>query len=410
MAYDDDDAAAIHANAQIPARDSLELASLASSHHPSDSSSSSAGISSSRRASLEGLTHDDPLSSSNPAAAAAAAAAAGGDSAQNHRHGRSYSVYSAFDNSFPLSATLSGSASYTPLGDPSSLGYSQPGSAGIAGGRGGVGGAGGGAGGGGGALERHKTLTYVNGLSIVIGLVIGSGIFSSPGQITAAVGSLGASLFVWFLGGVLAWTGAASYAELGGAMPLNGGSQVYLAKIFGELSGFLFTWCAVIVLKPGSAAINSIIFGEYLVRSIVGDAPAGGGGADTAGAGDDGGSQAVAELYPWITKGVAILLLCIISTINALSTRFGTKVTDMFLLFKFVALVGITVVGIVAANLNYAYDGSPNQEWKTTNWFSGTHSDPSKWAVALYGSLWAFDGWDNVSLASSLIFLWMAHR
>lgn len=359
-----------HAFHQVPSRDSLELASLASSNHShshdhGDSSSSSSGISSSRKASLDGLANDDPLSSTNPAASAAP---------QNRNHGRSYSVYSQFDfnntNSFPLTDSLGGhAAAYTPLGDPSDLSYNQHGGTGALNG---------------GALERHKTLTFVNGLAIVIGLVIGSGIFSSPGQITLAVGSAGASLFVWFLGGLLAWTGAASYAELGGAMPLNGGSQVYLAKIFGELTGFLFTWCAVAVLKPGSAAISSIIFGEYMVRSIVGVAPGG----------EDGAAQ---ELNPWITKGVAIVLLCVISSINAVSTRFGTRVTDLFLLFKFVALAGITVTGIVAANLNYAYDGSPNQEWKTTNWFSGTSSDPSKWAVALYGSLWAFDGWDNVS-------------
>src|SRR5437762_2361289 len=82
-----------------------------------------------------------------------------------------------------------------------------------------------------------------------------SRMFSSPSQVNVNVGSPGASLIVWAIAGVLAWTGAASYAELGGAIPLNGGAQVYLSKIMGELSGFLFTWVAVLVLKPGSAAI-----------------------------------------------------------------------------------------------------------------------------------------------------------
>ena len=103
-----------------------------------------------------------------------------------------------------------------------------------------------------------------------MGLIIGSGIFSSPAQVNINAGSYGASLVVWTVAGILAWTGAASYAELGGAIPLNGGAQIYLSKIFGEWAGFLFTWCAVFVLKPGSAAIIAIIGGEYVVRAAVG--------------------------------------------------------------------------------------------------------------------------------------------
>jgi amino acid transporter len=60
-------------------------------------------------------------------------------------------------------------------------------------------------------------------------MMIGSGIFSSPGLIVALTGSVGASLLVWLVGGLLAWTGASSYAELGAAIPLDGGTQVYLS-------------------------------------------------------------------------------------------------------------------------------------------------------------------------------------
>ncbi len=60
-------------------------------------------------------------------------------------------------------------------------------------------------------------------------MIVGSGIFSSPGVIVAITGSPGASLVVWLVGGLLAWTGASSYAELGSAIPLDGGTQVYLA-------------------------------------------------------------------------------------------------------------------------------------------------------------------------------------
>ncbi|PGH10768.1 hypothetical protein AJ80_07418 [Polytolypa hystricis UAMH7299] len=328
-------------------RDSLELASLASSSGQTDDrtsrSSSPSGISSSRKASLE---NEDPLS--EPLF-----------DATRTRHARSYSVSSAFDfgsNLFPLSQTAGG---YAPLGAPSAVSLDPEGGAsGV-------------------TLEKHKTLTFLNGLSLIIGIVIGSGIFSSPGRVNINAGSPGASLLVWAVAGVLAWTGAASYAELGGAIPLNGGAQVYLAKIFGELMGFLFTWCAVFVLKPGSAAIISIIFGEYVVRAFA--------GAD------------VETINPWVNKGVALVGLSSVTALNCISTRLGTRIGDMFMFFKFVALLGVTIIGIVVAATGFSHKGDPNREWKSKNWFDGTSTDVSSWAVALYAGLWAFDGWDNTS-------------
>lgn len=182
---------------------------------------------------------------------------------------------------------------------------------------------------------------------------------------------------VWAIAGVLAWTGAASYAELGGAIPLNGGSQVYLSKIFGELLGFLFTWSAVFVLRPGSAAIIAIIFGEYVVRAIVG---------------------AEAEnAHVWINKGVALLGLILVTLVNCISTKLATRTGDMFMFLKFIALFGITIIGIIVAATGLTFKNPPSQEWKHNNWLDGTSKDPSNWAVAVYAGLWAFDGWDNTN-------------
>ena len=332
-----------YANLAAPPRDSLELASLASSDanlsHSSQSSSPS-GISSSRKLSL---SNDDPLSASNPAPS------------RPTPHSRSYSVSSAFDfasNLFPLSSTAAG---YSALGDPSSRSLDLNGA----------------------SLEKHKSLTYLNGLSLVVGLIIGSGIFSSPAQVNINAGSYGASLVVWTVAGILAWTGAASYAELGGAIPLNGGAQVYLSKIFGEWAGFLFTWCAVFVLKPGSAAIIAIIGGEYVVRAAVGP------DAENASA--------------WINKGMALAGMTLVVLFNCVSTKLATRMGDIFMFFKFLALFGITIIGIVVAATGFTWQGEPNTDWKTTGWFNGTSTDPSNWAVALYAGLWAFDGWDNTN-------------
>ena len=78
------------------------------------------------------------------------------------------------------------------------------------------------------------------------------------------------------------------------------------------------------------------------------------------------------------------------------------RMGDMFMFMKFVALLGITVVGIVVAATGYTWKGTPNDEWKTHGWFEGTSSNLSNWAVAIYAGLWAFDGWDNVRRFDSL--------
>ncbi|KAL6875371.1 amino acid transporter [Trichoderma longibrachiatum] len=330
-------------------RDSLELASLASSSVAYDGAasdvSSRPSISSSRRLSM--VEEEDPLDEGNPAA--------------RGRLGRSYSVSSAFDfagNLFPLSSTA-GAGGYAPIGAPTSAGLRSGGGLG------------------GGSLEKLKTLTYLNGLSLIIGLIIGSGIFSSPSQVSARLGSPGAALIVWVVAGILAWTGGASYAELGGAIPLNGGSQVYLAKTFSELAGFLFSWVALLVLKPGSAAIIAIIMGEYFVRAIIG---------------------AEAEtINPWINKAVALVGIFAVTFLNCVSTRVGTRVNDFLMFLKFVALIGVTVVGIVVAVTGLSFKGPASSEWKSHDWFAGTSSDPSNWAIALYAGLWAYDGWDNTN-------------
>ncbi|KAF2640720.1 amino acid transporter [Massarina eburnea CBS 473.64] len=335
--------------ANPPTRDSLELASLASSSHLSQRSSTESSDSGARSSQRLSFDDEDPLSALNPA----------GHGEGRPRHTRSYSVSSAFDfapNLFPLSSTAQG---YTALGAPSNPALDPSNALN------------------GGSLEKIKSLTYLNGLSLVVGLIIGSGIFSSPSQVNRNAGSPGASLLVWVVAGILAWTGAASYAELGGAIPLNGGAQVYLSKIFGEWAGFLFTWSAVVVLKPGSAAIIAIIFGEYLVRAFVG--------------------TEAANSSAWLDKGVGLAGLVIVTLLNCISTKLGTRSADMFMILKFVALIGVTVIGIVVAATGFSYNGPANDDWKKKGWFEGTTTDVSNWAVALYAGLWAFDGWDNVN-------------
>lgn len=126
--------------------------------------------------------------------------------------------------------------------------------------------------------QQHR-LGLAEAVALVVGMQIGSGIFSSPGVIVHSTKSVGSSLVVWLISGILAWTGASSFAELGSAIPLNGGAQAYLAYAVSELFklsheplifyarqynpfvSYLFCWTAISALKPGSCAIIALIFG-----------------------------------------------------------------------------------------------------------------------------------------------------
>lgn len=97
-------------------------------------------------------------------------------------------------------------------------------------------------------------MNLIDGVALTVGLQIGSGIFSSPGVVTLNTGSIGSSLVVWLASGMLAWCGAASFAELGSAIPQNGGAQAYLNYSLGGLPSYLFSWTAIVALKPGEWA------------------------------------------------------------------------------------------------------------------------------------------------------------
>jgi amino acid transporter len=188
-------------------------------------------------------------------------------------------------------------------------------------------------------LEKLKTVTYWTGLSLVVGLQIGSGIFSSPALVNRNAGSVGMSLIVWVVAGCLVWTGAcnlpnrrpltpASYAELGSAIPLNGGAYAYLHHIYGPLTSFLYSWTSIVALRPGAAAIISIIFAEYVNRVLF-------------------LSLKPNDTTPlWADKLVAILCVWLVCALNGLGAKWGTAVNNVFTLVKLAALAAVAITGV----------------------------------------------------------------
>ena len=116
-----------------------------------------------------------------------------------------------------------------------------------------------------------KNVTLANGIGLIVGSIIGSGIFISPKSVLDNTGSVGLSLIIWFLCGGISFMGALCYSELGTAIPKSGAEYSYLFDIFGPIPAFLFSWTAVLVIRPAAVAGIAVVFGEYVVKPFYDD-------------------------------------------------------------------------------------------------------------------------------------------
>ncbi|QRV85826.1 amino acid permease [Ceratobasidium sp. AG-Ba] len=219
-----------------------------------------------------------------------------------------------------------------------------------------------------------KTIGFANGVALVVGAQIGSGIFSAPGVVVANTESVGASLVVWVASALLA-----CFAELGTMVPLNGGAQAYLAYAYNPLVSYLYTWTAVGVLKPGSNAIIALIFGEYLNRLFY------------HATGSDSSPDAIPH---WAIKTTAVIAVCVVAVLCVATPKLGTRSALLFTIIK-VSVIAVAVLGLIQI-----LRGKMSTSL-TDPIFAGTSPNPSSFALALYSGLWAFDGWDQVNYVAA---------
>uniref|UniRef100_A0A0P4VZQ9 Amino acid permease/ SLC12A domain-containing protein n=1 Tax=Scylla olivacea TaxID=85551 RepID=A0A0P4VZQ9_SCYOL len=115
-------------------------------------------------------------------------------------------------------------------------------------------------------LERRVGL--LSGVALIVGTMIGSGIFVSPKGLLERTGSVALSLIVWGACGILSLLGALCYVELGCMIPSSGAEHTYFLTAFGHLPAFLFAWVSIIILKPAMLAIICLSFSKYLVEAF----------------------------------------------------------------------------------------------------------------------------------------------
>ncbi len=213
--------------------------------------------------------------------------------------------------------------------------------------------------------------------AVVVGTIIGSGIFLVPQEMMRAVGSSGLVYLAWAVGGLLSLFGAMTYAELGAMIPDTGGEYVYLRGAYGDFSAFLYMWTWFALAKP--ASIASVTTGIARTLAIF-----------PALNWLDGVALQAPLLIRW-SQLFAIAATWLITGLNYL----GMKKAGEFQLF-FTVLKGVLIVTI--AGFCFA---APTGSWThLTSSFAGAQGGFTGFMVALIAALWAYDGWNDLTMVA----------
>lgn len=232
-------------------------------------------------------------------------------------------------------------------------------------------------------LARRLTLT--NAVMVVIGSVIGSGIFLTPQNVAASVEIPGIMIAVWILTGVLTLAGALTNAEVASLIPEAGGQYVFFRVTYGQLTAFLYGWTTFIVYQTGSIAAIAVAFAKYFGYFV--DLP------NFSPELEAWKLPLVGNIYPLKDFGVtmvAILAIITVTTINYFGVQFGGMIQNVFTFLKVLAIGSIIVLAFTV--------GSGNTENFFPLW--GTPSSNallSAIGVAMIATLWSYDGWNSLT-------------
>ncbi len=229
--------------------------------------------------------------------------------------------------------------------------------------------------------ELARDLGVSHASAVVVGTIIGSGIFLVPTEMMQAVGSARLVYLAWLVGGILSFFGALTYAELGAMKPQAGGEYVYVRDAYGPLGGFLYAWTWFVIAKPASIATIATglvrILGTFSIFSFF--------------------SSNVVTVPFAVTWGqlVAIAAAILISLLN----YFGVKRAGEFQLVFTVLKVAI-ILGIVVVCFSGAGDATGRGWSNFATTFTGAKGGIAGFMAALVAALWAYDGWNDLNMVA----------
>jgi APA family basic amino acid/polyamine antiporter len=211
--------------------------------------------------------------------------------------------------------------------------------------------------------ELPRKLGWLDATMIVIGIVIGSGIFLLPNLIARSLPSSGAILSVWIISGALSYFGALAYAELGAMMPATGGQYVYLREAYGPLWAFVCGWTFTLAVLSGGTAWLAVTFSIYVGQFV--------------------------HLAPAMSKVVSLALIAVLSAVNYLGVREGAWVQRTFTSLKIAGLLVLIGAAFLSSH------SAPQVHAATQPAFS-----LGSFGVAMAACLMAYNGWTYISFVA----------
>ncbi|XP_064473563.1 Y+L amino acid transporter 2-like isoform X2 [Ornithodoros turicata] len=228
-----------------------------------------------------------------------------------------------------------------------------------------------------GTVPLQKQVGLFGGTALLIGCVIGSGIFVTPSVVYREAGSVGMDLIIWGLGGLISLLGGLCYAELGSLLPASGGDYAYLCaagKVLPRCSGvgaFLSAWAQSTVTDPVGAATQGLAFASYVLKPIY---------------------HTCNPPYLAVTL-VAATFIGLTTFINCISTKVSARVQDLLSSIKCLVLISII---LTAAVLSYRVNHLTDVPL-----FANTNKDPGRITLAIYGALFSYSGWKYVNFVAA---------
>jgi len=207
-------------------------------------------------------------------------------------------------------------------------------------------------------MSKNK-LKLISAISVVVGCVIGSGVFVKPGRVLIAAGDSNSALMAWLIGGIISLAGGLTIAEIGSRIPKSGGVYAYMEELYGKELGFVTGWVQTLIYGPGLLSALSLFFGSLFSQFF--------------------------NLSDSLNTPIALITLFFLSTVSILGTQYSAWIQNATTLVKLIPIFAIGILGLMLG------------EAPVMGQLTASAVPAAGMGAAVLATLWAYDGWMQVS-------------